>query len=625
MNDKFTFVVLGKKHYGIDMNRKIFLLFVALSVNFSVNLFAKTYKGAEYRTKESFLYGRFEASFKACGKEGTLSTMFTYFDGTDTDPWQSSKWNEIDIEVLGRYTNDVQFNTITSGSTNHVRHHPVNFDPSLDYHTYAFEWTPEYIAWFIDGVEVYRQTESFVKTVTRAQKFMFNMWIPNYPNWMGVFSTNILPAFTYYDWAAYYSYTPGKGNYGTGNNFTLNWRDEFDSFDSNRWSKATHTWDGNNSDMAPENINFKEGKMILSLTTATEMGADDRKAPTIISARAVTDTKVQVFFSEHLDKISAENPEKFVLGGMAPTKKATLLSDNRTVELEVDKLNLSSLPTLIVLAGIKDKATPANSSGNLAKTIIATPQFKFPIKINVGGAEVNDFLADREFKTDTSTYGYMEGSKYSTAEDIANTSDDAVYQKGIIGLAKYAVRIPNGKYKVRLMFSENSVTEPGIRKFDVYIQGNQVIKELDLIKVAGAKTAYEKVIDNVEVANYLLDVHFAAYANNAVIAGIIIEQLGTAVERQSSIPSGFHLEQNYPNPFNPDTSISYKISKTSDVSLKIYDLLGKEVATLVNEKQQPGNYNSQFSSYGSQLSSGVYFFTLRAGDFVQTKKMMLVK
>ena len=93
----------------------------------------------------------------------------------------------------------------------------------------------------------------------------------------------------------------------------------------------------------------------------------------------------------------------------------------------------------------------------------------------------------------------------------------------------------------------------------------------------------------------------------------------------SSLPTSFQLEQNYPNPFNPETTIRYQLPAISHVSLKIYDLLGREVETLVNEFQQPGNYNSQFSIRNSQLSSGVYFYQLQTSGLMQTKKMVILK
>jgi hypothetical protein len=98
---------------------------------------------------------------------------------------------------------------------------------------------------------------------------------------------------------------------------------------------------------------------------------------------------------------------------------------------------------------------------------------------------------------------------------------------------------------------------------------------------------------------------------------------GVEDEKSLGIPQKFSLDQNYPNPFNPTTVISYKLPSTSNVTLKIYDVLGKEIQTLVNKTQQPGNYSINFNA--SKLSSGVYLYQLRAGDFVQSHKMILMK
>lgn len=91
------------------------------------------------------------------------------------------------------------------------------------------------------------------------------------------------------------------------------------------------------------------------------------------------------------------------------------------------------------------------------------------------------------------------------------------------------------------------------------------------------------------------------------------------------IPDKFILHQNYPNPFNPTTDLGFGIQELGIVSLKIYDGLGKEVQTLVNEKLSPGNYNYQFSTINSNLPSGVYFYQLRSGKYVETKRMILLK
>ena len=92
-------------------------------------------------------------------------------------------------------------------------------------------------------------------------------------------------------------------------------------------------------------------------------------------------------------------------------------------------------------------------------------------------------------------------------------------------------------------------------------------------------------------------------------------------------PLTFSLEQNYPNPFNPSTKISWQSPVGSWQTLKVYDVLGNEVATLVDEYRPAGSYEVEFeSAVGSlQLASGIYFYQLKAGDFVETKKMIMIK
>ncbi len=90
-------------------------------------------------------------------------------------------------------------------------------------------------------------------------------------------------------------------------------------------------------------------------------------------------------------------------------------------------------------------------------------------------------------------------------------------------------------------------------------------------------------------------------------------------------PKSFSLSQNYPNPFNPSTVIRYKLSVAGFTTLKVFDLLGKEVATLVNEKQNAGSYVVDFNSTAFNVPSGIYFYTLNAGEFKETRKMVLIK
>ncbi|RJQ59676.1 MAG: T9SS C-terminal target domain-containing protein [Stygiobacter sp.] len=120
-----------------------------------------------------------------------------------------------------------------------------------------------------------------------------------------------------------------------------------------------------------------------------------------------------------------------------------------------------------------------------------------------------------------------------------------------------------------------------------------------------------------QVANNLRTTYFPFANKDGVLVGVENDN--------KEIPAQFSLEQNYPNPFNPETTISYKVQAASKVSLKVYDLLGREVVTLVDGFKQPGIYNSTFSALRSSLTSGVYFYTLKSGYFVSTKKMVLLK
>jgi hypothetical protein len=116
----------------------------------------------------------------------------------------------------------------------------------------------------------------------------------------------------------------------------------------------------------------------------------------------------------------------------------------------------------------------------------------------------------------------------------------------------------------------------------------------------------------------------------AAILGVVVwrrplSEIITSVSEiaGSTLPMNFELKQNYPNPFNPSTIIKYQIPTAGIVSLKVYDVLGKEVAALVNEEKPVGNYQVEFD--GSKLSSRIYFYKLQTGAFVESKKMILMK
>ncbi len=111
--------------------------------------------------------------------------------------------------------------------------------------------------------------------------------------------------------------------------------------------------------------------------------------------------------------------------------------------------------------------------------------------------------------------------------------------------------------------------------------------------------------------------------------GLNVEKINDVTDvKDQFLPTDYALFQNYPNPFNPSTIISYALPQNSEVSLSIYDMLGSEVKTLVSEFKNAGMHNITWNAddnYGKKVTSGVYLYVIKAGDFYQAKKMIMLK
>ncbi|MEO8210767.1 MAG: M14 family zinc carboxypeptidase, partial [bacterium] len=139
-------------------------------------------------------------------------------------------------------------------------------------------------------------------------------------------------------------------------------------------------------------------------------------------------------------------------------------------------------------------------------------------------------------------------------------------------------------------------------------------------------------ISNLVNGSASMKIRFSMISNGTVTAdGIYIDNIklagynsiATSISGNTEAPVNFSLSQNYPNPFNPKTVINYSIPTSQNTTLKVFDLLGKEVMTLVNERQDAGSYSVSLD--GSNLSSGMYYYKIESGNFVDTKKMLLIK
>jgi beta-glucanase (GH16 family) len=152
---------------------------------------SKPYAGGEYRTRNNYSYGLYQVRMKPAKNTGIVSSFFTY---------NGSPWDEIDIEFLGKDTTKVQFNYFTNGAGNHEKIYNLGFDASASYHTYAFNWQPTYIAWLVDGNEVYRATSNIP---SHAGKIMMNLWPgTGVDSWLGAYNGKT-PLTASYDWVSY--------------------------------------------------------------------------------------------------------------------------------------------------------------------------------------------------------------------------------------------------------------------------------------------------------------------------------------------------------------------------------------------------------------------------------------
>jgi hypothetical protein len=136
------------------------------------------------------------------------------------------------------------------------------------------------------------------------------------------------------------------------------------------------------------------------------------------------------------------------------------------------------------------------------------------------------------------------------------------------------------------------------------------------------KSKMEGIIDN--TFNGMFYYHNYVYCGTSdIIYRRNVSELIPVLEQSEIIPEMYRLEQNYPNPFNPITNFKFSILNSGQVKLIVYDIMGREVKTLVNETLKPGRYEASFD--GSMLNSGVYFYKLTSDRYTETRKMLLIK
>jgi len=205
---------------------------------------------------------------------------------------------------------------------------------------------------------------------------------------------------------------------------------------------------------------------------------------------------------------------------------------------------------------------------------------------------------------------------------------------GIANLTGFPVTQRYGSLSGFYKFSPLSVNDALYAAVIMYNSGNGI--GAGTIIITAAASGYTQFTVPIEYGSedtpdgasiYFVVADSADEATGTIGTFAIIDDLSfggpTAVEEEIQSPETFALHQNYPNPFNPSTTISYDIPATSYVELKVYNAIGSEIMTLVNKEQSQGRYTVKMD--GTSLSSGIYFYTMKAGSFKQTGKMILQK
>ncbi len=245
---------------------RIFLSSLCFMTTAVVAEVASATRSAELYTSASYGYGRVEARMRFAAGDGVVSSFFLWKDGSEVS---GTFWNELDYEKLGADCH-VETNAFYGNpAAVHSQRQALDTDPCGDFHTYAYEWTPEYIAWFFDDAEIRRETgataTAYADNAPDGMQIRFNLW-PGNASFGGNFDPAILPVDQYVDWVEFSSYENGA--------FTQEWREEFDG-DALPTGWLTGSWGSpkNLSTHDPRNVNVLDGHVVLSLTADDAVGA----------------------------------------------------------------------------------------------------------------------------------------------------------------------------------------------------------------------------------------------------------------------------------------------------------------------------------------------------------------
>ncbi len=364
----------------------------------------------------------------------------------------------------------------------------------------------------------------------------------------------------------------------------------------------------------PQGNGYDAGAYEYTESSGGGGGGTDVTPPEMQMAVISNPTTVELTFSESITQVTAENKANYNITGGITVQSAVLITNNKvrltTTEHQTNTNYTVVATNLTDLSGNVINNLKNNYSYLLQYTDSSYQPNKIPVN-RVTASEVTEIIHNPIKTIDGK--GYYEGDPDSRWAGL--------------GMPQWLVYDLGNLYKInQIKLSFYNWNNGRIYHFSVEASRDSINWDI-LINNAESKLEEWTICDFESLEYRFVKVIFLSNNQNSWAGLWEVEILGKSelsdVYEINSLPTTFELFQNYPNPFNPITKIQYTLPQTSKVVLKVYDMLGSEVAEIVNETKSEGRYEEVFVA--ENLASGIYFYSLQADNFYQTKKMILMR
>ena len=338
----------------------------------------------------------------------------------------------------------------------------------------------------------------------------------------------------------------------------------------------------------------------------------DNTPPSVVSVTTNNNHSVTIKFSKRLDPKSAVNTNNFSSSNNLQINQCTLLPDSETVSLKTSTLQKNTNYNLTI-KNIEDRSGNMISPNPVVETLVLPSKGNGTQKQNqivqaTSSTWVQNYSPDNVIDTQGTSLTNSRWLSATPMPDTISLDMGKIYPLNSLRISFY-------KWEVGRLYEYSIFSSQNSHNWQPLIQ--------NIWSDSAEWTEVDFDSTNARFIKLVL-----TQSNQSQWASIWkIEAYGTSIEPNNnlntSIPANFEISQNYPNPFNPSTKIDYSIPEKSNVQIIIYDILGNKVKELVNGFRDSGKYTVELNA--SNLTSGIYFYRLQAGNYTETKKMILLK